>query len=415
MTTTNIEELLRQKIGLDPTATGRSAIVNAVRVRMARCGVTDTGEYWELLRVSVEELQQLVEEVVVPETWFFRDRETFVALVRLVADEWLPTHPTGMLRLLSLPCSTGEEPYSIAMALLEAGLPPERFAVDGMDISDRALKVARQASYGRNSFRGKDLGFRGRFFSPVSDRFHLADSVRKQVQFQRANLLSLGLKMRTGFYDFVFCRNTLIYFDRAAQDQAIRVLSQLLTPEGILFVGHAEAFLVAARGFRPAGHAMSATFRKVAHSREGTSAVVPPQAKRITRARVNTRLVRKSKQQVPSEPICATPALPVDGTADLETAARLANGGHLTEAAEICENHLRVHGPSAAAYHLLGLAHDAKGDKDQAAECYRRAIYLDPTYADALLHLAFLAEKEGNVALGRRLRQRARRAEDIST
>ena len=104
--------------------------------------------------------------MVVTETWFFREKQPFAALVRLVIEEWLPAHPTGRLRLLSVPCSSGEEPYSMAMALMDAGFPAARFEISAVDISARALAFAQRAIYGRNSFRGADLDFRTRHFRP---------------------------------------------------------------------------------------------------------------------------------------------------------------------------------------------------------------------------------------------------------
>ncbi|RYD84859.1 MAG: hypothetical protein EOP84_04300 [Verrucomicrobiaceae bacterium] len=407
MQTAGIENLLRQTIGLDADTMGRTAVVHAIRTRMAQCGLSDISEYEELLREQSHEVQELVEEVVVPETWFFRDPETFAALVRLVLNEWLPTHPEGILRLLSLPCSTGEEPYSIAMALLEARLPPERFTVDAADISDRALRVARQANYGRNSFRGRDLEYRKHYFSPVAERYELVQAVRKQVHFQQANLLDLGPKMRSGFYHVIFCRNTLIYFDRSAQRQAVGVLSQLLAPEGVLFVGHAEAFLVASGGFESDGQQMSAAFRKARYRRE----IPPAPASRFITARRKPRLQLTPKQLVRPEPAAATPERTIEAGTNLEMAAYFANRGQLAEAAVICEDHLRVNGPSAAAYYLLGLVRDLQGNSDEAAEYYRKAIYLDPAHTDALLHFAFLEEKVGNIAAARRLRERASRVE----
>ena len=105
--------------------------------------------------------------MVVTETWFFREKQPFAALVRLVIEEWLPAHPTGKLRLLSVPCSSGEEPYSMAMALMDAGFLAARFEISAVDISSRALAFAQRAIYGRNSFRGADLEFRARHFRIV--------------------------------------------------------------------------------------------------------------------------------------------------------------------------------------------------------------------------------------------------------
>src|ERR1051325_7410805 len=125
-----IEGLLRDKMGLDAASIGSGLVDRTVRLRMKSLGVKDVEGYKKLLVSSRAEWNELVEGVVVTETWFFRDCEPFGALVRQVLEEWLPAHPTAPLRLLSLPCSSGEEPYSLAMALLDAGVPNGRFQID---------------------------------------------------------------------------------------------------------------------------------------------------------------------------------------------------------------------------------------------------------------------------------------------
>jgi chemotaxis protein methyltransferase WspC len=129
------------------------AIERAILERQTANRLADTRAYFARVWTSKAELQALVEAVVVPETWFFRDPGAFDALSSVVRHGALPM-ATEPLRLLSVPSSSGEEPYSIAMALLDAGVPSARFQVDAMDISQVALERAAAAVYGRNSFRG---------------------------------------------------------------------------------------------------------------------------------------------------------------------------------------------------------------------------------------------------------------------
>jgi chemotaxis protein methyltransferase WspC len=96
----------------------------------------------------------------------------------------------------------------------------------------------------------------------------------------------------------------------------------------------------------------------------------------------------------------------------LHTASRLADAGRLAEAADVCRAYLREQGPSAQAYYLLGLVHDAQGDQQHAAECYRKVLYLESHHMEALGHLALVMEKQGDVVGARRLQERARRAEE---
>lgn len=137
-----IEALLRREIGLDAASIGSALIERTIRLRMRRHELKHIGQYRELLESSPQELRELIEAVVVTETWFFRDREPFNAFAQLALTDWLPRHPAGALRVLSVPCSSGEEPYSLAMKLLEAGVSDTRFAIDAVDISANALARA---------------------------------------------------------------------------------------------------------------------------------------------------------------------------------------------------------------------------------------------------------------------------------
>ena len=228
----DLDRLLRQTMGLDVASIGASALERAVRERQRACSVEDTNQYLERVRASKAELQALIETVIVPETWFFRDRDAFAALVRFVHDEWLPLHTDGCLRLASLPCSTGEEPYSMAMALLDAGVRPSRFRIEAIDICERSLAHARRAVYGKGSFRGDELSYRERHFKPHPGGHILSDAVRQQVNFQQANLLNPGFLPGAEIYDVIFCRNMLIYFDGETQDRAVSLIERLLVPNG---------------------------------------------------------------------------------------------------------------------------------------------------------------------------------------
>ncbi|MBV8260004.1 MAG: methyltransferase, partial [Paraburkholderia sp.] len=194
--------------------------------------------YWERLMTVQAERQTLIDSLVVPETWFFREREAFAALARLAAKR-LAARPGEVLRVLSAPCSSGEEPYSAAIALLDAGLTHDQFAIDAIDISARSIAAAACGTYGRNAFRGDSLAFRERYFESAPGGWRIAVTVRRTVTFERANLFE-WLAQHPVRYDFIFCRNVLIYFDRAAQDRAMGLLRARLADGGMIFVGPAE-------------------------------------------------------------------------------------------------------------------------------------------------------------------------------
>ncbi len=401
MPLSDIEQLLWRSMGLDSASVGTSTVERAVYERLRYCGLPTVDAYWEHLRDSASELQELIEAVVVQETWFFRDEESFGALGRLVV-EILRDRLTDVLRFLSVPCSTGEEPYSMAMALRDAGLPNRQMTIDAVDISARALAYARRGIYGRNSFRSQNLAFKERYFHPVSEGYAVADWMSEVVTFHQGNLVSGQFPFPITPYDVIYCRNLLIYFDRSTQERVMQTLHSLLAPAGILFVGHAEAFLAASSGFT-AVSAASFAFRKSPAKTPKTTG----QAMRRTQVH---------KQSVPA----VLPRIKLDTPRALEpvqtallnlaAAQRLADQGKLQEAGRCCERILSQQGPSADIYHLLGVVRDADGKRDLAAECYRRAVYLDPNHVEALTHLALLSDIEGDSTAAQRLRVRAQRA-----
>lgn len=409
MVLNDLESLLRKTIGLEAASVGRGLIERAVRRRMAAAGVGGVREYVARVRSSAEELQELIDAVVVPETWFFRDREAFNALRRVATQRWLAAPRREVLRLLSVPCASGEEPFSLAMTMLDAGFAPGRFRIEAVDVSTHTLKTARRAVYGRNSFRGSDLAFRDRFFTRDGDAHCLKPAVRELVQFERGNLLDQPFWAGRGPYDFIFCRNLLIYFNRSAQREAGQRLHGLLAPEGILFVGPAEASFVASDGFRPLRIPRAFAFENGVSRGPIRSGPVAPSRTRKTVAARTAGSAAPSSSFVTPEKRAVPPVLDARPrfASKLELARHLADRGDLAEAAQFCEDHMNEEGDSAPALYLLGLVRDAEGDPAEACGLYRKALYLDPDHVEALSQLALSLERAGVTDEAALLRRRA--------
>lgn len=415
MTSTDVANLIKAAIGMDPSSIGLPAIEQATRARQVACHLPDVDAYWKHAQASPEEFQALIEAVVVPETWFFRDRGAFVILARLCQEIWLRSPPDRVLRVLSLPCSTGEEPYSMAMALLDAGLPADRFQIDAVDISQRALASAQQAVYGKNSFRNADRAFCDRYLRPVGREYRPIDSVRACVRFRSGNLFDAGLFAGRERYDAVFCRNLLIYFDCETQDRAVRLLDGLLAPAGMLFVAPSETGLLFKHDFVPTRDSNAFGFRKPAPRTRTKEAPAParvwkvaPTTARVEKARIALPSLNRSVPSLPSTTVSAE----ASNDAALAEAMRLADEGRFTEAAASCETYLRQHRASAQAFYLLGLVRDAIGQADEAEALYRKALYLDPNHYETLVHFALLIEQQGHIPRARVLRERARHLDE---
>jgi chemotaxis protein methyltransferase WspC len=404
-----IEKMLREKMGLDAASIGSGSIQRVIRLRMKGLGISDASAYRELLTRSRTEWDELVEAVVVTETWFFRD----------VVEAARALSAGATLRVLTIPCSSGEEPYSLAIALRDADVPAERVRIDAVDISARALARAKSGIYSKNSFRGKDLGYRERYFRNTKDGFVLQPEVRNSIKFSYGNLLNSEFGLAEENYDFIFCRNLLIYFDGATQQKALEKLDALLGPSGILFVGPAEQPLAMEYGFVSANFSKTFACRRAGAARHLQEKVedwhrpLPVRGSisdltEFAAARVATRTGPEAR------PTGATTvrgeARPTElATEDLERARQLADEGRLKEAAAICERYLDGDGDSAQGWYLLGLIRDAGGELS-AVDCYRKALYLKPDHYETLLQMAMWLQKNGDSARARTFKARAERA-----
>jgi len=201
----------------------------------------DFTEYYHLLKYGdSSELERAVNAIVNNETYFFRELTQIEALLEIVRDA-----PGGArsIRILSAGCSTGEEPYTIAMLLDEAGLfdAGRRIEIHGVDISSRALEKARHAKYTSNSFRSAEGRYLDWYFKPVEGVLRLEESLRRRVSFSQVNLMDTKKLLSLGMFDVVLCRNVMIYFDTSSRLRALDGLVGVTREAGHMFVGHSES------------------------------------------------------------------------------------------------------------------------------------------------------------------------------
>ena len=392
---------LRDATGLDLDA---ASVERAVRERMQKTGTA--------LRIDYDpqpgnaEFEALVDLVVVPESWILRDPAVFEAALRCVQRRLL-THPGRPVRVLSLPCAGGEEPYSLAMLLARAGVGPGYCRIDGVDLSQAAIARARAGRFTKNAFRGPDGGLRTRFFTQDGDDYVLGPEPRAYVHFAQGNLFDLD-PARGGQYDIVFCRNLLIYFDAATQARAASRLRALLADDGLLLAGYAETPALCRHGFVHQGPRDTFALRK---SGWRTAAAAPLRTGTGMRAAVRATLrpAPVAAQAPAAAPVPALrPAPAPDPDTLLAEAKRHADAGRLDRAEDACRAALALRADDAQAWFLLGLTAEVAGRPRDAERCWRRCIYLDPDHYEALCALAMLLEGHGDAA-GADLRRRAAR------
>ncbi len=416
-----IESLLEKRIGLSTESVSSDIIAKAVQSRMQARGIAALDAYLAELRAAPAEWAELIELSIIPETWFFRNHQSFQFLRRCLKTEWLPLRSGRQFRALSLPCSTGEEPYSIGIIALESGLPEQAITIDAVDVSAKGLQKASAGLYGRESFRNKELDamLRQRYFSEVNGKFQIQEHVRRIVRFQQGNLLDSTLLAGEKAYDVIFCRNVLIYLGSAAKQATIRLLDRLLAETGILFVGHAERPAFADTPFEWVQEPSVFACRR--------PKIIQPQALALqasaalkelpAAAPLPTPTFERRKQPPPAPAITPKATAPIvdrrqqtDQTAAVLNNARLlADQGQLNAAMTLCDDVLKTCPAHVQAHFLKGLIYQALRDEYKAEEWFNKTVYLDRTHDEALSYLAVLADYRGERERAALLRQRIER------
>jgi chemotaxis protein methyltransferase WspC len=397
----SLQRQLRESTGLVLSA---DAIERAVRERKQHLRLGERADYAPL--PGTPEFAALVDLVVVPESWMFRDPDVFETALRFIQRRLLG-HPGRQVFVLSLPCAGGEEPYSMAMALARAGITPERCRIDAVDLSQAALERARLGRYTRNAFRGADLAFRDRWFTRDGDEYLVDDALRHYVRFSQGNLLAPARPFGAARYDLVFCRNLLIYFDDAGRAAAAAAIHAMLLDDGLLLSGCAEAPAFCRAGFAPQSLGTAYALHK------GALATVRLRARSVPPPAPAADSPRKAAAPTPPAPAPqqastrAPAAAPVDAL--IAQAQRLADAGRLSDAIHACQQALALQPGLAAAWFLFGVLSEAAGQPREAERHLRRCLYLQPEHYEALCSLALLHEQGGDAHEAALLRSRAAR------
>jgi chemotaxis protein methyltransferase CheR len=239
-------EFFYRKTGIQFEASKRYFVDKRLVERIEATGSDNFRAYFTLLRfqASGEELQQLTNLMTVNETYFFREEYQFKCLVDSILPE-ITAHKTDRspIRLWAIPSSSGEEPYSIAIYLLEcwAGINDWDIEIISSDIDTRILGQARKGSYSARSVQQLPARYLGKYFTQSGENYQLNNEVREAVEFTRVNLSERADTRPYRNFDVVFCRNLLIYFDDVSRKTAAETFYDALNPGGFILLGHSES------------------------------------------------------------------------------------------------------------------------------------------------------------------------------
>lgn len=404
-----------------------------------------------------QELRVIAQALTVSETYFFRNMDQFRAFAEVALPERLAARPPDEpVRVLCAGCASGEEPYSIAIIVREhAPEAAARVRVRGVDVNPAVLAKAREGRYTAWSLRETPPALRARWFAHDAKGVVLAPAVRDAVELGEANLVRDDPDLwAPESLDIVFCRNVLMYF---APDQARAVVARIaraLVPDGYLFLGHAETLRGLSNDFHlchthdtfyyrrrdgvatdaapppdafvPAPPPDAAAFAAagIAAGADAWLTVVENAASRIAAladagrdagcdaTRVGSRaadlydareLVRSERYLQAIELLGTLPAEEArEPEALLLRAVALSHGGSFAAAERVCVELLARDELNAGAHYVLALCREAAGDASGAADHDAVALYLDPTFAMARLHLGLLARRRRDNEAARR-------------
>jgi chemotaxis protein methyltransferase CheR len=243
-----LSDLIQTRFGLLFDGSRRDILDSRLRSRMRELRLESLREYYLHLRFGPEreaELTRLACLITNNETYFFRETHQFDILIRHVLPPLRPGLRERPLKILCAGCSSGDEAYSLVIALQNASIETAgvTWEIDAHDIDSEQIAKGREALYDQSSLRACDPETRRRYFTAVDGSYRLKDRHRQGVRFFETNLMAPRRALGLGVYDVILCRNMLIYFAQSAFTSVIDLFSQSLRPGGYLMLGHSESLL----------------------------------------------------------------------------------------------------------------------------------------------------------------------------
>ena len=244
---TRLAQIIYDRSGIHFPEPKKYILESRLSHRLNELEITDFDQYIAYLTMGpyqMDEFQEMFNRITINETSFFRNDAQLNVFEQQILPELLEARAsTKRLRIWSAACSTGEEPFTLAMLLhrtLGVRFNDWHIEILGTDISEKALKVANSGTYNSYALRSTPPLIKSRYFTESGRDFQLSDSIRSMVNFERHNLKDRLAAKRHGTWDVIFCRNVLIYFDDDMKRGVVSMFDNQLANDGTLFIGHSE-------------------------------------------------------------------------------------------------------------------------------------------------------------------------------
>ena len=233
-------DLIYKESGITFTPTNRSILESRLKERLREKGLTSMSEYLEKVKASKDELTGFLDSITTNLTRFFRNQAHFDALEKYVIPELINNIKKipGTIKIWSAGCSTGEEPYTIAMLLSEILPKAWNFEILASDISLKCLMTAKEGFYAENRIVGVPDNYLAKYFDKVDGGYKIHPDIQAKIKFDYHNLKNDSQQRN---FDIVFCRNVIIYFDEAAQLTVMNHFWNSMASRSFLYIGHSES------------------------------------------------------------------------------------------------------------------------------------------------------------------------------
>ena len=232
-------DLIYKECGITFTPTNRSILESRLKERLREKSIDNVTAYMEILKKDKEELKGFLDSITTNLTRFFRNQAHFDALEKFVIPEIMNIRKTsGIIRIWSAGCSTGEEPYTIAMLLNEVLPSAWNYEILASDLSLKCLMTAKEGFYANNRIDGIPDNYLVKYFEKVEGGYKVKTSIQSKIRFDYHNLKNDSQQRN---FDIVFCRNVIIYFDETAQTAVINRFYDSMASKSFLFIGHSES------------------------------------------------------------------------------------------------------------------------------------------------------------------------------
>jgi chemotaxis protein methyltransferase WspC len=417
-----VKQWLVEHAGLDPELLQRDWLDRVIQRRLKQLEVPSEDHYCRWLERDPAERDRIIREVSVGETCFFRYPVSYDLLVQHLRRLRETSGRRSALRMLSVACATGEEPYSMVISAVQAGWPVPAVSVDAVDRNADTLAVAREGRYSLHRSRPQLPAWTAPWLRAEDNQLCVAPPIRAAVHFHCADAVAAPESVPVGPYAIVFCRNLLIYLHDEARRRLVDNLAHWLEPEGLLFVGHAEQLESLRSRFRMVPHPGAFALRPAEAASKNAPAqpVVrlpswrgPMGSDRSSRRGTGRASGARQVGDAPGEGrVARQPPTDVFLTdvSLLERARMAADQGRLETALTDIQAALPSSPFSADLYQLLGSIQLSQGRLPEARDALRRAVYLNPDHEQSLLQLAIVYQRLGDDAHAARYRKRAARA-----